>query len=132
MTWRRILRRLRAELRLTGLAAWRGLLELLNSNDVTHAAAIAYYALLSLFPFLLLIVSILGSITAGSDAQDEGASARSAVLSFVFQYFPAKIDFVTNQLDGLRDVGTASAAVSWGAWRSSGPRSACSAPSPAL
>ena len=50
MTWGRILRRLRAELRLTGLAAWRGLVELVNSNDLTHAASIAYYALLSLFP----------------------------------------------------------------------------------
>jgi hypothetical protein len=51
----RILRRLRAELRLSGLAAWRGLVELVNSQDLTHAAAIAYYALLSFFPFLLPI-----------------------------------------------------------------------------
>ena len=89
---------------MTGLAAWRGFLELINSNDLTHAAAIAYYALLSLFPFLLLVVSILGSITAGSAPEDE-ASARAAVLGFVFQYFPARIDFVTNQLDALRDGG---------------------------
>jgi membrane protein len=90
---------------LTGLAAWRGFLELVNSNDLTHSAAIAYYALLSLFPFLLLLVSILGSITAGSDPRDE-ASARTAVLAFVFQYFPAKIDFVTNQLDAMSDIST--------------------------
>ena len=87
--------RLRAELRLSGQAAWRGLVELVNSSDLTHAAAIAYYALLSLFPFLLLIISLLGSITA-----DE--KQRLAVLTFVFRYFPARLDFVTTQLDAFR------------------------------
>jgi membrane protein len=91
----RLLRRVRAELRFSGLAAWRGLVELVNSNDLTHAASIAYYALLSLFPFLLLVLSMLGSVTA-----DEGD--RVAVLSFVFQYFPTQLDFVTKQLDAFR------------------------------
>ena len=91
----RILRRVRTELRFSGTAAWRGLVELLNSNDLTHAASIAYYALLSLFPFLLLIISLLGSVTA-----DE--SDRQAVLGFVFRYFPTQLDFVTSQLDGFR------------------------------
>jgi membrane protein len=93
VTWDRILRRGRAELRLTGLAAWRGLVELANSNDLTHAAAIAYYSLLSLFPFLLLVVSILGSIATATE------SDRQAVISFVFQYFPTEAgDFVSRQL----------------------------------
>jgi len=91
----RILRRLRVELRLSGLAAWRGLVELVNSNDLTHAAAIAYYALLSLFPFLLLIISMLGSVTANEDD-------RLAVLTFVFRYFPTQLDFVATQLDAFR------------------------------
>jgi YihY family inner membrane protein len=91
----RTLRRLRAEIRFSGLAAWRGLLELVNSNDLTHAAAIAYYALLSLFPFLLLVISMLGSVTA-NDAD------RQNVLSFVFRYFPTQLDFVTTQLDAFR------------------------------
>ena len=106
MTPERILRRLRAELRFSGLAAWRGVVELLNSNDLTHAASIAYYALLSLFPFLLLILSLLGSVTANEND-------RIAVLSFVFRYFPTQLDFVTNQLDAFRQnhvqVGVASA-----------------------
>jgi len=68
---------------------------LVNTNDLTHAAAIAYYALLSLFPFLLLVISMFGSITA-----DEGD--RSAVLGFVFRYFPTQFDFVTTQLDAFR------------------------------
>ena len=83
------------ELRLSGLAAWRGLVELVNSNDLTHAAAIAYYALLSLFPFLLLIISMLGSVTANEDD-------RLAVLTFVFRYFPTQLDFVATQLDAFR------------------------------
>ena len=95
MTPASILRRLRAILRLSGIAAWRGFVELINSNDFTHAASIAYYALLSLFPFLLLIISMLGSITA-DDAD------RLAVLSLVFRYFPTQLDFVTRQLDAFR------------------------------
>ena len=95
MTADRILRRLRTELRFSGLALWRGVVELVNSNDLTHAASIAYYALLSFFPFLLLVISLLGSVTA--DEND-----RLAVLTFVFRYFPTQLDFVTNQLDALR------------------------------
>jgi membrane protein len=107
----RILRRLRAELRFSGLAAWRALVELVNSSDLTHAAAIAYYALLSLFPFLLLLISLLGSVTA--DEND-----RIAVLTFVFRYFPTQLDFVAKQLDAFRQtrvqVGIAgSAALIW-------------------
>ena len=83
------------EFRLSGLAAWRGFVRLVNGNDLTHAAAISFYALLSLFPFLLLIISMLGSITA--DDED-----RLAVLEFVFRYFPTRLDFVTTQLDAFR------------------------------
>ena len=94
MTLARILLRLRADLRFSGVAAWRGLIRLINGNDLTHAASIAYYALLSLFPFLLLCISILGSVTA--DAAD-----RLAVLTFVFRYFPTQFDFVSTQLEAF-------------------------------
>ncbi|MBI4262822.1 MAG: YihY/virulence factor BrkB family protein [Acidobacteria bacterium] len=95
MTPARILRRVRAELRFSGRAAWRALVGLVTSNDLTHAASIAYYALLSLFPFLLLVISLLGAVTA--DEED-----RMAVLSFVFRYFPTRFEFVTTQLDAFR------------------------------
>jgi membrane protein len=78
-----------------GLAAWRGVGEFYNSDGLTHAASIAYYALLSLFPFLLLVLSVLGSVTA-----DEGD--RDAVVRFVFRYFPRQFDFMTGQLDSFR------------------------------
>jgi len=81
--------------RLIALAAWRGVGELYNSDALTHAASIAYYALLSLFPFLLLVLSILGMVTA-DDAD------RDAVGQFVFRYFPRQFDFITGQLDAFR------------------------------
>ena len=112
MRGERFLRRVRAEVRLSGLAAWRGIVELINSNDLTHAASIAYYALLSLFPFLLLVISMLGAVTADD-------SDRMSVLSFVFRFFPTQLDFVTGQLDALRaarlQLGVAgSLALIWG------------------
>jgi membrane protein len=87
--------RVRFEVHLTALALWRGFTSFYNSNNLTFAASIAYYALLSLFPFFLLVFSVLGSVTA--DEQD-----RHTVLQFVFRYFPRQFDFVTAQLDALR------------------------------
>ena len=79
---------------LTGLSAWRGFLGFYNSDNLTYAASIAYYALLSLFPFSLLALAILGSATA-----DDGN--RNAVLVFVLRYFPTQFDFITRQLDAF-------------------------------
>jgi membrane protein len=93
--WLRIWRPLRRELRLWGQAAWRGFIGLVSRQDLTHAASIAYYSLLSLFPFLLLLISILGAVAA-DDAD------RSRVLTFVFRYFPTRLDFMTDQLDAFR------------------------------
>ena len=92
---RRLLLKAIREVRISAVAAGSGLGELLYSDDLTHAASIAYYALLSLFPFLLLVVSILGSL----DADD---ADRAAVLSFVFRYFPTQFDFMVQQLDAFR------------------------------
>ena len=92
---RRWLARARSEIRLTGLAMWRGFVGFYNSDDLTHASSIAYYALLSLFPFFLLAFSIVASVTS-SDTD------REAVLRFVLRYFPRQFDFVTNQLAELQ------------------------------
>lgn len=87
---------LRETWRLTRIAAWRAVVEFYQSDDLTHAAAVAYYALLSLFPFLLICISILGSATVA-------AADRQAVLSFAFRYFPRQFDFMTTQLDAFRN-----------------------------
>jgi membrane protein len=93
--YRRILVRSRAEGRLTWLAIWRGLKGFYNSDDLTFASSIAYYALLSLFPFFLLAFSIVASVTSTE-------SDRQAVLSFVLRYFPQKFTFVEDQLNALQ------------------------------
>ncbi len=87
--------RARAMTRLTGRSAWRGLLGFYDSDNLTYAASIAYYALLSLFPFFLLAFALLGR--AAADAAD-----RNAVLTFVLRYFPTRFDFITEQLDAFR------------------------------
>ena len=92
---RRIVARIWREVRLTGLAIWRGVTGVYNSEDLTFASSIAYYALLSLFPFFLLAFSLLGGLT----SSDED---RAAILGFVLRYFPQQFEFVTRQLDAFQ------------------------------
>ena len=97
---------------LTSLSAWRGLVGFYQSENLTHAASIAYYALLSLFPFSMLGLATLGTLTAAE-------SDRSAVLDFVLRYFPRQFDFITRQLDEFRSSTTTfgvagSLALIWG------------------
>ena len=87
--------RVREVVRLTGHSAWRGFIGFYNSDNLTYAASIAYYALLSLFPFFLLAFALLGTATA--DDHD-----RAAVFDFVLRYFPSQFDFISRQLDEFR------------------------------
>jgi len=93
--FRAIGRRARDIARLTGLSFWKGFQSFYDSDNLTYAASIAYYALLSLFPFLLLAFSLLGRSTAEVEKRNE-------VLGFVLRYFPAQFDFITKQLDAFR------------------------------
>lgn len=95
---RRAIVRARAEIRLTLLAIGRGATGFYNSDDLTFASSIAYYALLSLFPFFLLTFSVIAGITSTPDD-------RAAVLGFVLRYFPRQFDFVTKQLDSMQLAG---------------------------
>jgi membrane protein len=99
--------------RLTMVSLWRGFVGFYRSDNLTYAASIAYYTLLSFFPFSMLGFAILGSVT--SDEADRGA-----VLRFVLRYFPKQFDFITTQLDSFRThsvtLGVAgSLALIWGA-----------------
>ena len=87
--------RILADMRLSLLAIWRGVVGVYNSNDLTFASSIAYYALLSLFPFFLLVFSILGTVTANP-------ADRAAILDFILRYFPRQFEFVTTQMDSLQ------------------------------
>ena len=96
---RRVLRHLgrhvAREAGLAGRAAWPALRRLVQSDDLTFASSIAYYALLSLFPLLLLLFSFLGRVT--SDPAD-----RTALIALVLGYFPQRVDFITTQLDEVQ------------------------------
>ena len=90
-----LLRRARDLTGLTARSAWRGFEGFYHGDDLTYAASIAYYALLSLFPFSMLALAILGGVTA--DPAD-----RNAVLGFILRYFPQQFDFITRQIDAFR------------------------------
>jgi len=113
MTFRQLRGRATDIVRWTGLSFWRGFQCFYDSDDLTYAASIAYYGLLSLFPVLLLGFAILGAVTAD-------VKHRNAVLLFILQYFPSQFDFITRQMDafeadtvGLGVIGTI--ALIWGA-----------------
>ena len=92
---RRIGARAQRESKLTGLAIWRGITGIYSSDDLTFASSIAYYALLSLFPFFMLALSLLGGLTASD--QD-----RREILGFVLRYFPQQFEFVDKQLTAFQ------------------------------
>jgi len=91
---RRWTRRFWREVRLGGLSVVKGSVDFYHSDNLTFAASIAYYALLSLFPFLLLALAVLGGV-----AVPGGESSK--VLDFFFRYFPRNFDFVQAQLANL-------------------------------
>ncbi|MGH9160149.1 MAG: YihY/virulence factor BrkB family protein [Vicinamibacteraceae bacterium] len=74
-----------------GVTAWRALLRFLNSNNLTLASSIAFYALLSLVPSLLLLLSLLGMFTADPGEQEE-------VRDFALHYFPDEFRFLESQI----------------------------------
>ena len=80
---------------LVGRALGRGSVNFYNSDDLTYAASVAYYALLSVFPFFLLLFSILGLVASRE-------SRHAAVVTFLMRAFPTHIDFLSAQLDALQ------------------------------
>jgi len=93
-TLRAIGQRARAVALLTAQSFWRGLEGFYNRDNLTYAASIAYYALLSLFPFFMLALALLGRMA--NNPHD-----RTAVLEFVLRYFPSQFEFITSQLDAF-------------------------------
>jgi membrane protein len=87
--------RIRRGLRLGWRSAGRGLVEFFNSENLTFAASIAYYSLLSFFPFLLLILSILSKMAA--------APGESSILPVLQRALPSSAlsKFVGEGVDQL-------------------------------
>jgi len=77
---------------------WRGGVNFVSSSDLTYASSIAYYALLSLFPFLLLALALVGRFSSAP-------GDRGEILRFVFQYFPRQFEFIRVQLEALSASG---------------------------
>src|SRR5215470_11199984 len=78
-----------------GVAAWQAFLNFYNSDNLTYAASMAYYALLSLFPLLMLTLAVLGWATGDVES-------RNAVLTFLLRYFPSRFRFITGAPGGPR------------------------------
>jgi membrane protein len=91
---RALWQRARSVALLTAESFWRGFEGFYNRDDLTYAASVAYYSLLSIFPFFMLALTVLAKM-ANNDRD------REAVLGFVLRYFPAQFEFIRTQLDAF-------------------------------
>ena len=80
-------------MRLAGRAAVRGALDFYNSNNLTFASSIAYYSLLSFFPFVLISLDLLGRFAV--------MHGDEPFLHLVQLVLPSRLDFVVAQTDEL-------------------------------
>lgn len=72
------------------LAVWsagRGVIEFHHSSNLTYASSIAYYSLLSIFPFSLLVLAVLGQISVG----DNG----NPLLTLIARALPVPAEFLS-------------------------------------
>jgi membrane protein len=86
--WRRTGRGLTLAWRATG----RGVVEFYNSKNLTYASSIAYYSLLSVFPFLLIVLTAISRIAVGK------AGSERTVVNLVERALPSDFDFLSEQL----------------------------------
>lgn len=93
---RRVLARSRREVNLGWRAAGRGVVEFYRSDNLTFAASIAYYALLSIFPFLLLVLAILSRLAVGG-----GGPSGQTLLAMVTGSVPSNFEFLVVQVQEL-------------------------------
>ncbi len=80
-------------LRLGWRAAGRGVIEFYNSNNLTFASSIAYYTLLSLFPFVLLILSIVSKLAVKKNP--------TTLVEIIVRALPHHFDFVVDRIHDL-------------------------------
>lgn len=94
------------ELRLALRAAFGSLKKLPTSGAFDRAAGIAYYAVLAVFPFVLILVLVGGRILRNPDLADQA-------IGFLSERLPVAGDFLDDHLDTLQQaaggLGTLSA-----------------------
>jgi len=92
--------RLSARLRRAATLAWRatgrGVVEFYYSNNPTYSASTAFYALLSLFPFIAMVVSILSRLAVGH------AGNERAAIELVARALPSHFDFLSRDVVQLQ------------------------------
>jgi membrane protein len=81
-----------ATLRRCRRAIWLGFVDFYNSNNLTFAASIAYYTLVSSFPFLLLVLSVLSKLA---------VRQNDTLVAFIAQSLPRNFDFFMTQIHDL-------------------------------
>jgi YihY family inner membrane protein len=81
---------------------WRALMSFLRGNSMTYAAAIAYYALFSFFPLILILLSIGGVFIRRFHLEDP-------IVQSVRFYLPVGADLIE---DNLRTMAASSGQVS--------------------
>ena len=74
-------------------AAGRGVVGFYNSSNLTFASSIAYYSLLSFFPFVLLLLTLLARLEIGLN--------NETLAQVVMRALPSHFDFVFTQIDEL-------------------------------
>lgn len=72
-----------------------GLVEFYRSNNLTFAASIAYYTLLSMFPFLLLVLDVLARVAVS------GTAGGPTLLDLISNALPSRFEFLAAQFAAL-------------------------------
>lgn len=90
----RLAGRLRRSLRIGWRAAGQGVVDFYRSDNLTYASSIAYYTLLSMFPFLWLVGSLLSRF----------ALSQDSLLPVVRSALPREVGFLTTQIEVMADV----------------------------
>ena len=77
-------------------AAGRGVVEFYNSNNLTFASSVAYYSLLSIFPFILLVWSVLSRLAVTQ------AGSEQNVEMLVERALPRNFEFLSSQIIAMQ------------------------------
>jgi membrane protein len=103
----------------SGDVFWRAWQSFSRSDGTVYAAAMTYYALLSLFPFLIFLVSLFGIVI-------RDASLRDQVIHQILQQLPEGVNIDQQVRDTVTGVAKSNsgllglAAIFGAAWTSSG------------
>jgi membrane protein len=83
-------------LKLAWRATGRGVIEFYHSRNLTFASSIAYYSLLSFFPFVLMVLTLLSRLALGR------AGDEQALVHLVERALPSDFDFLSKQVVELQ------------------------------